>query len=170
MRMTLATLVLTVFVMSVPMVTAQETDFSGTWTLDAEASQLPNPPGAAGGRGGRRGPGGLGRGSATMVVEQIEDVLTMERQLAGGTQVASYRLDGVESTNAGPRGQQVTTSRWEDGSLVTEGTMAITTPRGDRSIQLREQWTQSENGQELVIESTFMTPRGEMVARLVYRR
>ena len=170
MRMTLATLVLTVFVMSVPMVTAQETDFSGTWTLDAEASQLPNPPGAAGGRGGRRGSGGLGRGSATMVVEQTEDVLTMERQLAGGTQVASYRLDGVESTNAGPRGQQVTTSRWENGSLVTEGTMAITTPRGDRSIQLREQWTQSENGQELVIESTFMTPRGEMVARLVYRR
>tara|TARA_B100000470_G_scaffold85953_1_gene66316 strand:- start:318 stop:635 length:318 start_codon:yes stop_codon:yes gene_type:complete len=105
-----------------------------------------------------------------MVVEQTEDVLTMERQLAGGTQVASYRLDGVESMNAGPRGQQVTTSRWENGSLVTEGTMAITTPRGDRSIQLREQWTQSENGQELVIESIFVTPRGEMKARLVYQR
>ena len=165
MRMTLAKLILTAFVMSVPMVTAQGTDFSGTWTLDAEASQLPNPPG---GRGGRGGAGGLGRGFATMVVEQTEDVLTMERQLAGGTQVASYRLDGVESMN--PGGQQVTTSRWEDGRLVTEGTMAITTPRGDRSIQLREQWTQSENGQELVIESIFVTPRGEMKARLVYQR
>ena len=167
MRITLAKLILTAFVMSVPMVTAQGTDFSGTWTLDVEASQLPNPPG---GRGGRRGSGGLGRGAATMVIEQSDDVLTMERQLAGGTQVATYRLDGVESTNAGPRGQQVTTSRWEDGDLVTEGTLAIATPRGSRSIQLRERWTRSEDGQELVIESTVVTPRGEMVARLVYRR
>jgi len=167
MRITLAKLILTAFIMSVPMVTAQGTDFSGTWTLDVEASQLPNPPG---GRGGRRGAGGVGRGPATVVIEQSDDVLTMERQLAGGTQVATYRLDGVESTNAGPRGQQVTTSRRENGSLVTEGTMAITTPRGDRSIQLREQWSQSGNGQELVIESTLMTPRGDMVARLVYRR
>jgi hypothetical protein len=168
--MNVASLMLVAFAMSMPTVMAQDTDFSGTWTLDAEASQFPEPPGAGSGRGGRRGSGGLGRGPATVVIEQTDDVLTMERQLAGGTQVASYRLDGVESMNAGPRGQQVTTSRWEDGSLVTEGTMAITTPRGDRSIQLREQWTQSENGQELVIESTLMTPRGEMVARLVYRR
>ena len=168
--MTLATLVMTVFVMSVPMATAQETDFSGTWTLDAEASQFPEPPGGGGGRGGRRGSGGLGRGPATVVIEQSSDALTMERQLAGGTQVASYRLDGVESTNAGPRGQQVTTSRWEDGDLVTEGTLSVATPRGSRSIQIRERWTRSEDGQELVIESTFVTPRGEMVARLMYRR
>jgi hypothetical protein len=105
-----------------------------------------------------------------VVIEQTDDVLTMERQLAGGTQVVSYRLDGVESTNAGPRGQQVTTSRWDDGSLVTEGTLAIATPRGDRSIQLRERYTISEDGQELAIESIFVTPRGEMKARLVYQR
>ena len=168
--MNVASLMLVAFAMSMPTVMAQDTDFSGTWTLDAEASQFPEPPGAGGGRGGRLGSGGLGRGPATMVIEQSDDVLTMERQLAGGTQVASYRLDGVESTNAGPRGQQVTTSRWEDGDLVTEGTLAIATPRGSRSIQLRERWTRSEDGQELVIESTFVTPRGEMVARLVYRR
>ena len=168
--MNVASLMLVAFAMTTPTVMAQDTDFSGTWTLDAEASQFPEPLGAGGGRGGRRGSGGLGRGPATVVIEQSDDVLTMERQLAGGTQVASYRLDGVESTNAGPRGQQVTTSRWEDGDLVTEGTLAIATPRGSRSIQLRERWTRSEDGQELVIESTFVTPRGEMVARLVYRR
>ena len=35
---------------------AQTTDFSGTWTLDQEASQFPQPPGGGGGRdGGRQG-------------------------------------------------------------------------------------------------------------------
>ena len=53
---------------------AQGTDFSGTWRLDADASELPEPGGRGRrlfGGGGRQGGGGGGLGGApTLVVVQ----------------------------------------------------------------------------------------------------
>ena len=57
---------------------AQKPDFSGTWTLDAEASGLAAPAGGGGGGGGRGG-GALGNGPAT--VKQTADTLTVERTM-----------------------------------------------------------------------------------------
>jgi hypothetical protein len=50
------------------MVFAQKPDFSGTWTLDAEASGTTGTGGGGGGRGGGRG--GLGQGAT---VKQTAD-------------------------------------------------------------------------------------------------
>ena len=59
---------------------AQKTDFSGTWTLDPEASGMQ----AGAGGGGRGGGGGaLGMGGS---IKQTADTLTIER-MAGENKV-----------------------------------------------------------------------------------
>ena len=143
---------------------AQGADFSGTWQLDQDASEIPQF-GGGGGRGGGQG----GRG-ATLVIAQTNDVLTIEQQADGGGRTVSYNLDGSESTNAGPRGEQTTTSRWDGEVLLTEGTMRASTPRGDFSMELIERRTLSSDGRTMTVESTRSTPRGDVTARLVYNK
>ena len=73
---------------------AQKPDFSGTWTLDAEASGVPA---GGGGGGGGRGGGALGNGPAT--VKQTADALTIERTMGDNKVTMTYKLDGTESKN-----------------------------------------------------------------------
>lgn len=154
--------------------TAQGADFSGTWRLDADASELPDFGG--GGRrlfgGGRRqggGGGGLG-GARTLVIVQTPAMLIVEQQSDRGSRAVTYRLDGEASTNSGPRGEQTTRSRWDGAALVTEGTQSVSTPRGDFSLEFTEWRTLSADGGTMTVESVRSTPRGDMEATLVYRR
>ena len=153
---------------------AQGTDFSGTWRLDADASELPDFGG--GGRrlfgGGRRqggGGGGLG-GARTLVIVQTPAMLIIEQQSDGGSRAVTYRLDGEESTNSGPRGAQTTVSRWDGAALVTEGTIEVETRLRDFSIAVTERRTLSADGQTMTIAATRTTPRGDVDSMLVYRR
>ncbi len=153
---------------------AQGTDFSGTWRLDADASELPDFGG--GGRrlfgGGRRqggGGGGLG-GAATLVIVQTPAMLIIEQQSDAGSRAVTYRLDGEESTNSGPRGAQTTVSRWDGAALVTEGTIEVETRLRDFSITVTERRTLSADGQTMTIAATRTTPRGDVDSTLVYRR
>ena len=145
----------------------QDLAFSGTWHLDRDASEFPEF-GGRGGFGGRRG--GPGGGAQTLVIEQSRDALIIDHQSARGSRVVSYRLDGRASTNPGPRGDQTTTSHWERTTLVTEGTLALSTPRRDFSMDLVERLELDDDGQTLTIESTRTTPRGAIAMTLVYRR
>ena len=123
--------------------------------------------------GGRRqdGRGGPGGGAApTLVIVQTATMLIVEQQSDRGSRAVTYRLDGEESTNSGPRGEQTTRSRWDGAALVTEGTQAMSTPRGDFSLELTERRTLSADGQTLTIEATRSTPRGDIDTTLVYRR
>ena len=152
---------------------AQGTDFSGTWRLDADASELPDFGG--GGRrlfgGGRRGGGGGGLGgAATLVIVQTPAMLIIEQQSDGGSRAVTYRLDGEESTNSGPRGSQTTVSRWDGAALVTEGTIEVETRLRDFSIAVTERRTLSADGQTMTIAATRTTPRGDVDSTLVYRR
>ena len=148
-------------------VLAQGTDFSGTWHLDRDASEFPQfGRGGGGGRGGGRG----GGAPATLVITQSADALTMEQQAERGSRTVTYRLDGSESTNRAARGELVSTSRWDGTALVTEGTMNLSTPRGDFSLDVVERRSLSADGQTLTVESTRSAPFGDMVTTLVYRR
>src|SRR6476661_7054173 len=101
-------------------------DFSGTWTLDAEASGMAAPPaggapGGGGGMGGGRGGGGVLGNGAT--VKQTGDTLTIERTMGENKVVTTYKLDGSESKNTmmGRGGQQmesVSTAKFDGQSLV----------------------------------------------------
>ena len=168
---------------------AQDADFSGTWRLDRDASDMPErgagPRGGRGGgparggpgRGGRGGPGrGPGGGpggfgtAATLVIMQSPDLLTIEQQTPRGSRSVSYRLDGSESTSPGPRGDLVTTSTWDGPTLLTVGTMRLSTPRGDVSMDLIEQRSLSADGRTLTVESVRMLPFGDVASTLVYRK
>ena len=120
---------------------AQKTDFSGTWTLDAEASQLP---GGGGGRGMMAGP---------ITVKQTTDTLIVERTFGDNKATFNYKLDGSESTNSmrGRGGQTVearSVAKWDGSKLV------ITTKRdmGGNTVETTETWSLSDG--VLTIEST----------------
>lgn len=158
---------------------AQTPDFSGAWRLDRDASDIPErgagPRGGRGGgpgRGARRGggPGGFGGPAATLVITQSADLLTIEQQTPRGSRAVSYRLDGGESTSAGPRGDLVTSSSWDGPTLLTVGTMQMSTPRGEFSMDIIEQRSLSADGRTLTLQSVRMLPFGEVASTLVYRK
>lgn len=170
---------------------AQGTDFSGTWRLDADASELPDFGGGGrlfggggrgpggGGRGfggGGRGPGGGGRGgfglggARTVVIVQTPAMLIIEQQSDRGSRAATYRLDGEESTSSGPRGEQTSRSRWDGAALVTDGAQSVDTPRGSFTLEFSERRTLSADGETMTVETTRSTPRGDIDTTLVYRR
>jgi hypothetical protein len=88
---------------------AQKPDFSGTWTLDPEASGAP-----AGGGGG----GGGMRGGGPMTVKQTADTLSVERQGRGGAMTTVYKLDGSETeVNMGQMTAKAS-AKWDGNKIV----------------------------------------------------
>ena len=127
---------------------AQKPDFSGTWTLDPEASGAPA---GGGGGGGGRGGGALGNGPA--VVKQTADTLTIERTMGDNKVTSTYKLDGSESKNTmmgrgGTPVESVSTAKF-DGAKLT-----ITTKQdmGGQMVESTQNWTLS--GNVLTVEST----------------
>ena len=140
---------------------AQKPDFSGTWTLDPEASGVaaggapgggaPGGGGGGGGRGGGRG-GILGMGPTT--VKQSATDLTVEVTGQDGTKsTRTYKLDGTESKNSmmGRGGQmmEATSTAKFDGPKLTIVTKQM---MGDQAVETTEAWTVS--GSTLTVEST----------------
>jgi hypothetical protein len=118
---------------------AQKPDFSGVWTLDAEAS------GATGGGGGRGG-GGLGQGAS---VKQTADTLVIERTMGENKVTSTYKLDGTESKNTmmgrgGEPMESVSTVKFDGGK------MTITSKVGEN--QNTQVWSLA--GNVLTIETT----------------
>lgn len=120
---------------------AQKPDFSGNWTLDADASEM-------GGRGGR---GGMMGGP--MAVRQTNDALTIERTLRDNTITVTHKLDGTESTNTmrGRGGQPIdarSVAKWDGAKLVIRTTREM----NGNTFETTETWSLA-NG-VLTIEST----------------
>jgi hypothetical protein len=123
---------------------AQKPDFSGTWTLDPEASGAPA---GGGGGGGGRGGGALGNGPA--VVKQTADTLTIERTMGDNKVTLTYKLDGTESKNTmmgrgGTPMESVSTAKFDGTKLV------ITTKAGEN--ESTQTWSLA--GSVLTVEGT----------------
>ena len=171
MKQTLAAVGVLAFLVTVNVpLEAQTVDFSGIWSLDREASELPEFRG--GGRGRGRGGGGFGRGMATTVeiTQNEERLVIMEQRADDGSWTITYLLDGSESTNDAGRAPLTSMSSWDGATLVTEGSRSISTPRGDFTIDVVEQRSLSDNGQTMTIRSLLTTSRGDRTTTLVYRR
>jgi len=145
---------------------AQKTDFSGTWTLDAEASGAPagGAPAGGGGGGGRGGGGrgGLGQGGT---VKQTATDLTVERQMGENKVTATYKLDGTESKNSmmgrgGAPVESVSVAKWEGPALV----IVTKTDMGNGPQESTQKWTLA--GTALTIETT--NARGTQ--KMVYKK
>lgn len=144
---------------------AQRPDFSGTWTLDADASGVAagGPGGGGGGRGGGRG-GMMGLGQ-TATVKQSADTLTVERTIAANKIVSTYKLDGSESRNTmmgrgGNQVEAVSVAKWDSQTLT------ITTKQemGGQTIESTQRWSLA--GNVLTIETT--SARGTQ--KMVYKK
>lgn len=118
---------------------AQKPDFSGSWTLDPEASGM-----AAAGAGGGR----MGGMAGPMIVKQTADTLTTETTRGENKVTMTYKLDGTESANTtmGRNGsmESKSTVKWDGTKLV------ITTKAGEN--ESTQTW--SLDGGNLVIEGT----------------
>ena len=152
---------------------AQKTDFSGTWTLDAEASGMAAggapgggapgggaPGGGGGGRGGRGG--GLGQGG---MVKQTATDLTVERTMGENKVTSTYKLDGTESKNSmmgrgGAPVESVSTAKWDGPALV----ITTKTDMGNGPQESTQKWTLA--GNVLTIETT--NARGTQ--KMVYKK
>lgn len=123
---------------------AQKPDFSGTWTLDQEAS------GMTGGGGGR------GFGMGPMTVKQTTDAITVETQGRQGPMTRTYKLDGTESDiQMGPMTAKA--------SAKFDGNKLVITTKSDMG-ELTQTWSLA-NGM-LTIESTG----GRGPAKRVYKK
>jgi len=155
-------------------VLAQGTDFSGTWNLDRDSSELPQGRGGGGGGGGGRGGGGRGgRGGLmadTLVISQTATSITVEQQAGAQSRTIEYAFDGTETTVEVGNGTLTVTASWDGATLVTEGTQSIETGRGNFSIDITERRTLSSDGQTLTIDTTRSTPRGDQTFTLVYQK
>ena len=130
---TLATLA---FALAIGLPAQAQTDFSGTWKLNAEKSDT-------GGRGGRGG------AMTDMVVKQSAAELSVTR----GEQTIVYKLDGSEITITGARGNSTAKARVEGATIVIETTRAM------NEMTMTSKATWSIDGGSLVITTT--TPQGE---------
>jgi len=138
-------------------------NFSGTWTLDREKSDM----GEGRGGGGRRG----GMFAAPMTVEQNDNSLVVKRKFDVQGQERSqelhYTLDGKSNVNEGFRGEVKSTTHWEGSALVTESKSE--TANGTR--ETKEVRPLSEDGQVMTVETTVKGGWfGEGSRKLVYRK
>ncbi len=142
---------------------AQTPDFSGTWKLDTDRSQI------TAGRGGRRG----GRGGGTpdaLVITQTATELTMEQSMGNQSRTLTYTLEGESSIPAGRGGSMTITSHWDGATLVSEGSQELSFGGGGITIEVRQVRSLSADGQTLTVEVTRTTPRGANTNTLVYTK
>ncbi len=143
-----------------PAVVAQQRpDFSGTWRLNAEKSDAP----------GR--PGGEAMQNLTVTIVQTGDSLVIAQTVGGQGRTIVQYFDGKPHTGPGARGGTMTsTSRWDGGSLVSEGSMNMETPRGAMAVTFKETRTLSADGKTMTVVTTNETPRGERTRTMVFEK
>ena len=144
----------------VPVVTNAQggkANFSGTWELNSDKSNLPD-------TGGRR------MGAGNFEVTQDANVLTVvstrtNRDGESMTITRKYNLDGKESTNTMGRGESKSTAKWSaDGKTLTiETTMSF----NGNERKSSEVWT-LKDAKTLSVNSTREGRNGEVKMALVY--
>ena len=117
----------------------QTPDFSGTWRLDRQASQI-TPPAFSGGRGG-------GTVDTLHITQAANGTLIIGSE-ANGTKAWAYQVEGESTIPAGRNSTMSVTSRWDGRVLATEG------------VGLKERLSLSDDGETLTITITTATPGG----------
>ena len=132
-------------------------DFSGTWTLDIAKSDMGQ---------GRPSPQSATR-TVTVVIKQTSAVLVIERKAGERVETATFKLDGSESINKSPSGQDIkSTSQWVGSTLVTKSMMAT----GEVTAEMSDVRSLSADGKVMMLDVTRKTPRGDVRQKLIYNR
>ena len=150
-------LFLSVF-MSGPAIAQLKPDFSGTWVLDLAKSDMGM---------GRVGAAAPGARTVTLVITQTAARLSVERRSGPRPETAIYNLDGSESVNKLPSGNEVkSATKWVGATLATKSAMAI----GDMRVETSDVRSLSADGKVMTIEVNRSTARGDVKQRLVFHK
>ena len=131
-------------------------DFSGTWVLDLDKSDL----------GVKKMPADkqAQMKKVTIIIKQTASQLTIELS-TGDT--AAYNLDGSPSSNALPDGTKATTvTKWDGDSLVSTTTYDI----GGQNIETHDVRSLDGSGKVMTLQITRQLPSGEMKKSLIYNK
>jgi hypothetical protein len=142
---------------------SQKPDFSGTWKLDKEKSDV-----------GTEERGGRFRGGMfdSIVIEHKDPELVIKRKMnrpSGEERTAEskYTTDGKENANEGFRGMTTKSkTHWEGDKLVTESTME--TQRG--TMETKEVRSLSADGKTMTVEMTTKGGPREGTRKLVFNK
>ena len=159
---------------------AGKVSFSGTWTLNADKSDMGGGPGGPPqGQPGQGGPpqgarmGGFG---GDFIAKQETNLLTVERTFSppGGepvTTTTKYTLDGKESVNSTGRGESKSKATWSsDGKVLTINTSRTFNMGGEsRTMNSTEVWTLTDS-KTLSVKTTMTTPMGDRTTTMVYEK
>lgn len=150
-------IVVMIFLLSVGVVAA---DFSGTWVLNREKSELGE------GRGARMA-------ATKLVVEQKENTLAIESTRTGRDDEErvtkeEMTLDGKETKSSTEWADAVSTAKINGEVLIIA--MTRTFERNGETFEMKseQKWALDNDGKILVIDLKSESPRGERVMKLVY--
>jgi hypothetical protein len=150
---------------------AADVDFSGTWKVDKDKSELPEFQGRQGGEG--RG----GRGGFTppdMVVTQKKNKITVTRSMTGRDgeerkMETTYDLSGKMTKEKGRRGGTTEhVAKMKDGAMVVESVMVRERDGQEFEMVTNSTWTLVDDGKGLLVETVRDTPMGEMKSKVYY--
>jgi hypothetical protein len=150
---------LLLFVLAIAMVCAGSIsadaapDFSGTWVLDADKSDL-----------GVSDPAAKAQMKVVLIIKQTSTRLSIERSTG---EVAVYNLDGSESVNILPDGGQSKTNMNWSGDALVATTISNSIGMYVKQTDVR---SLSADGLEMVMKVTLQIPSGERDQTLVFTK
>jgi hypothetical protein len=168
-----------ILALMMPLITNAQTgkaNFSGTWTFNAEKSNMGQPAGnpPAGGQGGGGQRGGFGGGN--FEAKQDANLLTQVRTRTGqdGTTTTTetkVTLDGKETVNTTQRGDSKLTATWSaDGKSLTVVTKQTFNMNGEsREMVSTAVWSLTD-ANTLSITTTRAGQNGEVKTTAVYNK
>ena len=135
-------------------------DFSGTWRLDREASQISTAAGLA-------GLGGSGAPDNLYITQAGNGALILSSRV-NGAQPRAYQISGENRVPApgDEDGRLLVRTRWRGETLVSEGGGRA----AGENVQIREVMSLSGNDRTLTLEVTTTTGRDVETNRLIYRK
>lgn len=157
MRRTLLLLTLAALLPAVAI--AQTPDFSGTWKINMIKSDA-----APQGRGGQQ----MDMSQMMLAITQTAEMITIVQSGTGQELTTSYHLDGRESTNAARRGEMKSKSKWDGGTLVTDGSATFEGPNGQVTMTMKDVRELSKDGKTMTVTSTTDSPMGQRTRKTVF--
>jgi hypothetical protein len=135
-------------------------DFSGNWVLTKLIPSLI----------------GVPIPNASLVIKQGGNDLEVIRKLADEEKSikSHYTLDEAENINTEPNAAGTvtirSTSKWNNGTLVIEGSSTFEGPAKNVTGKWKTEYLLSDNGAVLTVSKTIQTPFGEIVTSEVFNR
>jgi len=86
------------------------------------------------------------------------------------TQIFSFGGSQDVNVMRSGRGEYYSNTRLEKGKIINQGIHKVSTSTDNRSNNVTEEYSLSDNGELLILKANGMTPKGEISSRMVFRR